>query len=337
MPGLSRMLSAIWISILIGFVFIVVLLAVVLVFVIPAAAGNHAVGILAAIVIGLAAVVFLLWFYVCAHLATPLLMLENARGRKAIARATHLVRGSWWSVFGTMLLMGLIVSVGGIAVGVLFAVLLLAAHGDTTATIAINFLVRTVSLVIFTPLSSSIAVILAIDMRVRKEGFDIQYLAATLGTSAQPPPGSFIRMPYGPPGRARGLVTPDPVGPTRLRPEDSRVGDNRRPGTSRREGPARAFPGSPNPSRPRPHRSSWAARPRPRVHHRGARRPHRPHPSHRPRRHQDRRCGPPRCPRYRPLRPRRPDRPPFPRCHSWPCPSPAGRRTRSSSPSADET
>jgi hypothetical protein len=210
--GLSRMLSAIWISILIGFVFAVVVLAVVLVVVIPAAAGNHAVGVLAGIVIGLAGMVFLLWFYICAHLATPLLMLENARGRKAITRAIRLVRGSWWSVFGTVLLMGLIVSVGGLVVGILFLVLLLAAHGDTTATIAINFLLRTVSLVIFTPLSASIAVILAIDMRVRKEGFDIQHLAATLGTSAQPPPGSFIHVPYGPPG-APGPGHPGAGGP----------------------------------------------------------------------------------------------------------------------------
>lgn len=210
--GLGRMLSAIWISILIGLVFAAVVLAVVLVFVIPAAAGNHGVGILAAAVIGLGGMVFLLWFYICAHLATPLLMLENVRGRKAITRAIRLVRGSWWSVFGTVLLMGLIVSVGGFAVGIVFLVLLLAAHGDTTATIAINFLLRTVSLVIFTPLSASIAVILAIDMRVRKEGFDIQHLAATLGTSAQPPPGSFTHVPYGPPG-APGPRPPGSGGP----------------------------------------------------------------------------------------------------------------------------
>jgi len=198
--GLSRMLGAIWISILIGLVFASVVLAVVLVFVIAAAAGSHALGFVVATLVGLAGMVFFVWFYVSAHLATPLLMLENARGRRAIARAIRLVRGSWWSVFGTELLMGLIVSVGGFAVGVLFFVLLAAAHGDTTATIAINFLVRTIALVLFTPLSASIAVILAIDMRVRKEGFDIQYLAATLGTGPSGSGGPYAPPPGGQPG-----------------------------------------------------------------------------------------------------------------------------------------
>ena len=249
--GLSRMLSAIWISILIGLVFAAVVLAVGLVFVIPAAAGNHAVGVLAAIVIGLAGMVFLVWFYICAHLATPLLMLENVRGRTAIARAIRLVRGSWWSVFGTVLLMGLIVSVGGFAVGIVFLVLLLAAHGDTTATIAVNFLLRTVSLVIFTPLSASIAVILAIDMRVRKEGFDIQHLAATLGTSVPPPPGSFIHVPYGPPG-GPGPGLPGAGGPYPPPPGGQAGWGQPPPGYQPAGGPGRVVPSQPQAEPPPP-------------------------------------------------------------------------------------
>ncbi len=215
--GWSRMLGAIWISFMFSLTIAVIGLVVALSFVVAAVIGSRGVGWIVAVVLGLAALVFVVWFYIAAHLATPLLMLENARGLSAIRRSIRLVRGSWWSVFGTVLLMALIVGVAGVVVGLVFGIVLVAAHDSVTAAVIANFCIRTISLVLFTPLSSAVAVILAIDMRVRKEGFDIQYLAEQLGSQVGSEPGSFIRYPfgwgpgYGPPG-AGGSWQPGPGG-----------------------------------------------------------------------------------------------------------------------------
>src|ERR1700733_9369579 len=179
--GWRRMLSAVWISILIGLCVVIPSAIVVLGIVGVAVVGAHAIAALVGVIFGIGLIVYLVWFLVSAHLATPILMLEDVRGTAAIRRAIRLIRGSWWSVFGTVLLMALIVGVGSGVLDIVFLVVIVASHGDPVALAISEFFLRTIILVIFTPLSASLAVILTIDMRVRKEGFDIQFLAASRG------------------------------------------------------------------------------------------------------------------------------------------------------------
>ena len=205
--GLRRMLSAVWISILIGVAVAAILVVVVLFVVVDRTAGAPAAAI-TGVVLGLLAIGLIVWFTTGAHLATPVLMLENVRGAKAIRRGVRLVRGTWWSVFGTVVLMTLIVAFAGGLIGALFAVVIVAGHGDPVTDVISNFFLHTITLVVFTPLSAALYVVLTIDMRVRKEGFDIEFLAATMGSSAGPgalsfirPPSMFPPGPYGPPGQ----------------------------------------------------------------------------------------------------------------------------------------
>lgn len=214
--GASRMLSAIWISILVGLLLILPI-AVVAVIIVVTAALHSGLGVaIFAVLLGIPAFLLLIYFDVCTRLATPVLMLENVRGTAAIRRALRLVRGSWWSVFGTLLLMALLVGIGDAIVGVAFGAIILAGHGDPTTTVVANFFLRTIVLVVFTPLSAALYVVLTIDMRVRKEGFDIEFLAASTGESAGPGALSFIRPQmgygYGPPG-AYGAPGPGAYGP----------------------------------------------------------------------------------------------------------------------------
>ena len=190
--GFRRMLSAVWISFLIGVAFVVPIFVAVFLIVLVAQAGSVAAG-LGGFVLGGATLCFVVWFYTCSRLAIPVLMLEDVRGVAAIRRGFRLVRGTWWSVFGTLFLMELIVVVGAGLVGGIFGVITVAAHGDTTTLVVVNFFIRTISLVVFTPLSACLAVVLTIDMRVRKEGFDIEFMAASMGGTAGPGALSFLR------------------------------------------------------------------------------------------------------------------------------------------------
>ena len=190
--GFRRMLSALWISILTFVVFFVPLAVGVVGIVFISQIGGVAEGI-GDFVVGAAMLCWVVWFWVVSRLAIPLLMLENVRGASAIQRGIRLVKGSWWSVFGTNLLMELMVVVAGAVLGGIFAAVLLSAHGDTTTLFIIDTLLRAISLVIFTPLVACLAVVITVDMRVRKEGFDIEFMAASLGATTGPGALSFMR------------------------------------------------------------------------------------------------------------------------------------------------
>jgi hypothetical protein len=150
-------------------------------------AASKVVGIVVLTIATAAAVPCGVWFYVSQSLSIPVLMLENIRGTKAIRRSIRLIKGSWWSVFGTLTLSSLIVAIAGFAVGVIFVISQLAAHGSAVSTVSISAIQRVISLVLFTPFSATVIVILAIDMRVRKEGFDLEMLAREIEDTASEP------------------------------------------------------------------------------------------------------------------------------------------------------
>jgi hypothetical protein len=174
---------------------------VVLVVVIVRAASSLGVAVLVAAVLGLPVFCLVIWFSICAQLATPALMLEHVRGGAAIVRAIRLVRGTWWSVFGSGLLMGVLVGIATGILSVFFLVALVAVGGHSVAAALLTFVLRTIILVVLTPLTATLSVVLLIDMRVRKEGLDLVALASALGTTVGPSPLPFVRrVVYGPPG-----------------------------------------------------------------------------------------------------------------------------------------
>jgi hypothetical protein len=191
--GVRRLPSILWIFALIFLVVVVSALPVVLLVVLFAFIHATAAAILLAVLGGLTWIVFLVWFSACSRLAVPTLMLEDARGVSAIRRSVALTRGHWWSVFGTEVLASLIVGVFSAAVGVILAFVVLASHNSTTASAISNFFVRTLGLVVATPFSAAILVVISIDLRVRKEGFDIQLLASQTGSPATGSALSFLR------------------------------------------------------------------------------------------------------------------------------------------------
>jgi hypothetical protein len=191
--GTARILSILWIILLVLLAIAVPGLAVTLVAVLFAVIHVKALAILVAVLGGIALIVYVVWFSVCSSLAIPTLMIEDIRGSNAIRRSFRLCRGKWWSVFGTEILAGLLVEIFTIVLGIVAAIVLVASHNDTTAVAIVDFFTRTAGLTFATPFSAAVLVIISIDLRVRKEGFDIELLASRMGTAPTATALSFLK------------------------------------------------------------------------------------------------------------------------------------------------
>ena len=157
-----------------------------------------------------------IWLAIAWTLAYPVLMLEGIRGRKALGRSYRLVKGRWWPTFGVVLISFMIAGLLQFVVGALMAVVLLVGVEDSLlGTVLVNALGTTIAGVIATPFQAAAVALLYFDLRVRKEGLDIELLARDVG----------IAPPHEPPLGHEPPPAPTPVGgfpaaPTR--PEDPR-------------------------------------------------------------------------------------------------------------------
>jgi hypothetical protein len=150
--GLRRLTSVIWVSLLFGLgVFF---------------------GFLFIIVPGI-------FLTVAWSITTPVLLGENLRGSRAFGRSRALVRGRWWPCAGVIYLM--YVLEGIIYFGILFVI---AKVVDTSGNDSLLFIEKGVTTLIAStlvlPFQVAVTTVLYIDLRVRKEGFDVQLLTHSL-------------------------------------------------------------------------------------------------------------------------------------------------------------
>ena len=152
------------------------------------------------------------WIYVTFALATPAIVLERAGVLDALRRSYALVRGSWWRVFGILLLAWII----AIIIQSVFQIPFGAAQFaiGATGSFILAQLVATVGAIlavtVVSPFSSGVPALLYVDLRMRREGFDLQ-LQNAAGMPVPPPPtGPPGPPPPGPPPPAGG---PPPYGP----------------------------------------------------------------------------------------------------------------------------
>jgi len=113
---------------------------------------------------------------------------------RALARSWRLVRGSFWRVLGITLLAGLIVVVTAGVLQIPFSLLaalagggnsLLPAIGGNVAGILISAVGGVVAGAVARPISAGVAVLLYVDLRMRREGLDlVLQTAASGGNSA---------------------------------------------------------------------------------------------------------------------------------------------------------
>lgn len=192
--GLRKANSVLWLT-LVTVICFAGLIMVPLVLVILAAQASIGLGIILGVATGIPAVVACIWLVVGAQLAVPSLMLEDYRGWKALRRGVRLCRHHWWRCFGCILLVGLIVGIlSNIVSGVALVLLLSLAHSEVARAV-VFFIAGVLTTVIFSPITASALVVLSIDMRVRKEGYDIQLLASQLGSEPGSAALSFFPRP----------------------------------------------------------------------------------------------------------------------------------------------
>jgi len=187
----ARVRGRIWAVLGLGLLIAAALLGVVLVLTVLAvgivlAAGPTAGGLITLLVL------LPVGFGVCLYaafrwsLAGPALLLENQKVTMAMRRSWRLVQGSWWRVFGILFLAAIIVSVGrGIVVAPfqLLAAIPSAAAGGGLGGIVGSLLVQDIGTIIsgtiFYPFSAAVSALLYIDLRMRREGLDVELMRAS--------------------------------------------------------------------------------------------------------------------------------------------------------------
>ncbi len=133
--------------------------------------------------IGVISVIMLLFFFVIAlalmifHILLPCVVcMEDVRAMKALKRTWWLLRGFWWRTFGIYFLAALLV-------GIITQIFLSVGQGigGLIPGIAGNAFVATVSTLftlIFQPFTLTIIFLIYLDIRIRKENFDLDILAS---------------------------------------------------------------------------------------------------------------------------------------------------------------
>jgi hypothetical protein len=129
--------------------------------------------------------------------SVPALLLEDVRGRRALGRSRDLVSGRWWPVFGVIVLGTILAGIVSGGLGAVLGAVSLAGSGrNSWSGFLASIVIGTLSKAISTPLTAAFLTVMYVDLRVRKEGFDLQLLAERLGLA---PPSTGLRAPSFPP------------------------------------------------------------------------------------------------------------------------------------------
>jgi len=121
------------------------------------------------------------WFAI----TTPIVALERTAGPTAMDRSYRLVSGHWWRVFGTLLLLQLIIIVATVAISVppMLAAMLLLGESNPLLAQSLTTAVQTITNIVVRPVLMIATVLIYYDLRIRKEGFDLVTLTQALERS----------------------------------------------------------------------------------------------------------------------------------------------------------
>jgi hypothetical protein len=154
------------------------------------------------------------WLYYAFAFAIPVLFVENLRGRKALGRSFSLVKGRWWRTFAVLSLGFLLGSFVSSIVQAIFVVGIIADSSNDALVLTLSAIAGIVGLAISTPFQAALVTVAYFDLRVRKEGFDLELLAREMGGEYGQPADAADRDLGLPPGDAdSGLTVHDDDGP----------------------------------------------------------------------------------------------------------------------------
>lgn len=128
------------------------------------------------------------WLWISWSLVVPVLLVEGQRGWAAMQRSFQLVKGRWWPVFGALMLAFILAAIVGNVIQAIFGTALPFASDSIVVRFFSAAIGGAISQVLVTPFTAAIAALIYFDLRVRKEGFDLQILAQRIGSTEPPAP-----------------------------------------------------------------------------------------------------------------------------------------------------
>jgi hypothetical protein len=118
-----------------------------------------------------------IWFFVAFAFWIPALFVEGLRGGRALGRSYELVKGRWWRTFGVLAVGFLLGTFVSSLVQAVFVAGILAGADNDALVLVLSTIAGIVGLAISTPFQAAIVAVVYFDLRVRKEGFDLELLA----------------------------------------------------------------------------------------------------------------------------------------------------------------
>jgi hypothetical protein len=225
----------------------------------------------------------LLWLNTVFAFAVPALLLEQVKGVSALGRSISLVTGNFWRTFAALLAALLLVFFVALVIGSLLAALTVAAtDDDTVGALALTSLSDLIADLVTAPFLAALIIVAYLDLRVRKEAFDLQVLANAMGgrpatdaLAAKPspwvaPPGWGHPPPWPPVPGAGQPAQWDPPQPGWSQPQAPPPQDPGwsqpqapppQPGWSQPQAPPPQDPGWGQPQAPPPRQPAWAPPP----------------------------------------------------------------------------
>ena len=139
------------------------------------------------IIVVLIALVAVLWLTLRTSVANPPIVLEKIGPIQALRRSFRLTQGHVWRALGALLCGALLSGIVGAIINQAITGALSSLGGANAAFEFVwSAIAGTVSTAVTAPLSAALTVLFYFDLRVRKEGFDLERLAGDLG---RPMPG----------------------------------------------------------------------------------------------------------------------------------------------------
>lgn len=163
-----------------------------------------------------------IWLAVSWSVAFAVLVAEGRGGTGALRRSFQLVRGRWWPTFGTLFLAFVLQVIVEQIVAIPILVGPLSDDSGGFGQFLGLSLTSIVSAALTTPFIAAVFVLLYFDLRVRKEGFDLELLAQAIEVPPGGPPhdGGWAPPAAPPPPPASPPLEPKPSPP--LDPEPPR-------------------------------------------------------------------------------------------------------------------
>ncbi|MDQ3704134.1 MAG: DUF975 family protein [Chloroflexota bacterium] len=199
------LLGTIGMQILIGIgIFLPTIVVFVLAIAAMAAGGESGIGagfmfVCFAFLLMLVSLLFYAYIFVRLSVIIPALMVENLGPVQAVRRSWQLVQGYWWRTLALMLVLGILGAVisAGPAYLVTALVTIFTGTFDPVLTTAITAIISVITEAFFIPLSLTCYTLYYFDLRVRKEGFDLETALDQRYAAPGAAPGGYYAGPQG--------------------------------------------------------------------------------------------------------------------------------------------